>query len=251
MKFSNRKLFLVLIAILAAAVWLFVESREEQSDQADYILAVTWQPAFCEGASNKPECRTQQEGRYDATNLTLHGLWPQPRDNWYCDIGGRLERLDRDGRWKQLPKLELSNVLRKQLQQKMPGYMSTLHRHEWIKHGTCMPWEANPETYFEISLALLDQVNRSQLGELLRKNIGREIRLSDIVGAMNLEFGQGAADKLFLKCHRDGQRTLIYEFRLSLRGDLQEEIDLLALISSAPKVKRDCRGGIVDPVGLQ
>ena len=45
----------------------------------EYVLAVSWQPAFCEGHADKPECASQTEARFDASNLTLHGLWPQPR----------------------------------------------------------------------------------------------------------------------------------------------------------------------------
>src|SRR5688500_1270964 len=40
------------------------------------ILAASWQPAFCEGASGKPECRQQGKSRFDANHFALHGLWP-------------------------------------------------------------------------------------------------------------------------------------------------------------------------------
>ena len=51
-----------------------------------YILAISWQPGFCELHSAKPECASQTEDRFDASHFTLHGLWPQPRTVMYCYV---------------------------------------------------------------------------------------------------------------------------------------------------------------------
>src|SRR3546814_10932851 len=51
-----------------------------------FVLAVSWQPAFCETRPAKPECVTQDEDRFDASHFALHGLWPQPRGNVYCGV---------------------------------------------------------------------------------------------------------------------------------------------------------------------
>ncbi len=59
------------------------------------ILAASWEPAFCEGAAGKPECAQMGKTRFDASNFSLHGLWP--RDE-YCDVSSNIEQLDRDGR---------------------------------------------------------------------------------------------------------------------------------------------------------
>ena len=54
--------------------------------QRGYVLAVSWQPAFCEGHADAPECASQTADRFDATHFTLHGLWPQPRSLEYCGV---------------------------------------------------------------------------------------------------------------------------------------------------------------------
>ncbi len=56
----------------------------DRSTSTRNILAISWQPAFCEGQPNRPECRTQAGGRADASRFSLHGVWPQPRDRQYC-----------------------------------------------------------------------------------------------------------------------------------------------------------------------
>jgi ribonuclease T2 len=53
------------------------------------LLAMSWQPAFCESRPDKVECRTQTDGRFDADHLTLHGLWPQPQGLEYCGVAER------------------------------------------------------------------------------------------------------------------------------------------------------------------
>ena len=59
------------------------------------MLAVTWQPAFCQLHARKPECGSQTSDRFDATHFTLHGLWPQPRAKEYCGVSAALRDLDR------------------------------------------------------------------------------------------------------------------------------------------------------------
>ena len=51
-----------------------------------YVLALSWQPTFCESNPKKPECRWQNGKRYDANHLSLHGLWPQPSNVAYCNV---------------------------------------------------------------------------------------------------------------------------------------------------------------------
>ena len=38
-----------------------------------YVLALSWQPAFCETNQKRPECRWQTGQRHDASYLSLHG----------------------------------------------------------------------------------------------------------------------------------------------------------------------------------
>ena len=113
------------------------EERDTDAARAEYVLSVSWQPAFCETKRDKAECATQTPDRFDATHFTLHGLWPQPRRNAYCDVPPEMSLADKDGDWDRLPEPKLSDATRQRLAQVMPGTQSNLERHEWIKHGTC------------------------------------------------------------------------------------------------------------------
>ena len=104
---------------------------------AQYVLAVNWQLAFCETRSRLPECRSQTEDRFDASHFTLHGLWPQPRSKAYCGVAKTDIAKDKKRRWRDLPWDRLDQTTWKRLQRLMPGTRSGLHKHEWIKHGTC------------------------------------------------------------------------------------------------------------------
>ena len=114
------------------------------------VLAVSWQPAFCERHPLKPECKTQAPDRFDANHFALHGLWP---DGVYCGVSDEIMGKDKTNKWDQLPPLALSQTLRRELLKKMPGMLSALHRHEWIKHGTCYG-DATPQKYFEDSASV-------------------------------------------------------------------------------------------------
>jgi len=219
--------------------------------QTDFILAVSWQPAFCETRPNRPECRSQREGRRDATRFSLHGLWPQPRGNEYCNVPGEIEQASKRGKWHDLPALDLSGPTRDELSSLMPGYRSFLHRHEWYKHGTCM--EATPQTYFEISNRLLNDLNRTPLRELFTRNIGKEISARQIRVAIREAYGDTARNRITVSCKRDGRRMLINELRISYAFDpvATDFTNIDALLADAETLPIGCEGGIVDPVGLQ
>ena len=68
-----------------------------------YVLALSWQPAFCETNQRKPECRWQTGNRYDAKYLSLHGLWPQPSGTEYCNLPAAVRAAGEGGRWKDIP----------------------------------------------------------------------------------------------------------------------------------------------------
>jgi ribonuclease T2 len=217
-----------------------------QAFDGPMMLALSWQPAFCETRPSVPECSSQRAGRFDTQNLVLHGLWPGPRGVEYCGVDRRIERLDRNGRWERLPGLGLPRDLQRQLYDEMPGVQSALHRHEWVKHGTCYGGDA--ETYFRHSLAMLEEVNTSSLGALLRRSVGRNVTLRAIQDAAERDFGRGAGERVSLKCVRDGGRELIREVRFSLRGPYRT---LPIMLSRGRPARSGCDGGIIDPAGLQ
>lgn len=217
-----------------------------------YILAISWQPGFCETRPTKPECLSQTEDRFDATHFTLHGLWPQPRKNVYCRVAPSDVTKDKNGNWQSLPDLTLEEETRNELNLVMPGTQSFLHRHEWIKHGTCYNDES-ADTYYKKSLELMRTLNRadSAVKNLFSNNIGMEINSEQIAEAFEDTFGDGARNKIKIACKSDNDRRLITEITIGLQGDLNQ-ISMSDAILSAPNANNiGCSGGIVDPVGLQ
>ena len=215
-----------------------------------YILAVSWQPGFCETRPSKPECQTQSEDRFDASNFTLHGLWPQPRNNIYCNVAPQAVATDKDGRWGDLAALVLEHATRAELNIVMPGSQSNLHRHEWIKHGTCYNGET-AEVYYKDSIKLMNELNASPVRDLFADNIGQEITSSQIREAFDNHFGDGAGDKIKIACKRDGNRRLITEITIALEGELDELTMGNAMLMAQDANSPGCNKGIVDPVGLQ
>ena len=211
-----------------------------------YILAISWEPAFCEGASGKPECRSQRAGRADATRLSLHGIWP---DDDYCGVSDGLVKADKSGRWSDLPAVPLSASTRADLDAAMPGTQSGLERHEWLKHGTCSGVEA--DTYFQRATQFLDTINTSAVGQLLASRIGKSVDNDELRRAFDTAFGNGAGDRVRLACEQDGNRRIISEITIGLRGDVMGSGGIAGLIAVAGRTDPGCSGGIVDPVGLQ
>jgi len=215
-----------------------------------YILAVSWQPGFCETRPSKPECVSQSDDRFDASNFTLHGLWPQPRANIYCNVAPEVVAKDKDRKWGDLPALVLEDGTRTALNEVMPGSQSNLHRHEWIKHGSCYNGEA-AEEYYKDSIQLMNQLNASAVRDLFANNIGNEITSTQIREAFDDHFGDGAGDKIKIACKNDGNRRLITEITIALKGDLDESIMGAAMLGATNANNVGCTKGIVDPVGLQ
>jgi ribonuclease T2 len=214
-----------------------------------YILAVSWQPAFCETKPSKPECVSQTVERFDAAHFALHGLWPQPQTNIYCHVAPEMVAADKDNRWSDLPSPALETQTREALHRVMPGTQSFLERHEWIKHGTCYNG-APAETYYADSLSLMEQLNATAVRTLFADHIGQEITTTAIRDAFDDAFGAGAGARVKVSCTQDNNRRLITELTIGLAGDLDER-SMAEAIFAAPQTSAGCPGGIVDPVGLQ
>jgi ribonuclease T2 len=218
------------------------------ADQSFYILAVSWQPAFCEGLPNKPECKSQTADRYDAKNFTLHGLWPQPRSNVFCGVSAKDKAASEDRRWQELPEVKLSPSTRATLDKVMPGTQSALERHEWIKHGTC--YSQSMETYYADSVRLMEELNATKATSFLAANIGKVVKASDVRRALDESLGAGAADRMRFSCKSDGNRQLLVEITIGLKG-APANAGLKDLIMASAPTDPGCPEFFVDPVGLQ
>ncbi len=214
-----------------------------------HILALSWQPAFCEAHADKTECKFASADDYEAKNFALHGLWPQPRNNVLCNVSAADKAADDNHRWEKLPAPELSGATKAALDKVMPGTQSNLERHEWIKHGTC--YGASAEQYYKDAVRLVEAVNASPVQALVSSNIGKMIKTADLRAAFDTAFGKGAGLRVRVACDRDKNRLLISEITIGLRGDIAGGAAMGDLMLGSMPTDAGCVAGIVDPAGRQ
>jgi ribonuclease T2 len=176
------------------------------------ILGLSWQPGFCEGRPNIPECRNQSAEDLAARQFSLNGLWRVRQT--YCGVAEALKDQDKQHKWLDMPALALDETLKVELAKAMPGTVSGLERHEWIKHGTCSGDVA--ADYYSRSLKMLSAVNGSAVGRLFRDNLGKTLREADVKAAFETAFGAGAGDKVKMRCRKDGDRQVITGITIGL-----------------------------------
>jgi len=222
-------------------------------EATDLLIALSWQPAFCESKPAKAECKQLNDGLLPITEsqLSLHGLWPQPNGNFYCGVSDVLKKHDKAKRWAELPAPELDTDTADGLAVAMPGVASFLERHEWIKHGTCFFGDGNGDEYFDDALRVLTAINDSPVGQLFAENVGSELDTADIRKTFDVAFGLGAGDRVQVKCAGDQGRVLIQELTVTLKGEITETADIGELIRAGDPQNPGCARGIIDPAGLQ
>ncbi len=223
------------------------------NESEDNLLALSWQPAFCESKPGKTECKQLNDGLLPVTEkqLSIHGLWPQPRGRAYCGVPQTLKSLDKARRWSELPELPLDAETRDALDVAMPGTASFLHRHEWIKHGTCYLADGGADEYYDDTLMVTEAINNSAVGTFLADHVGAEVSTQQIRARFDEAFGQGSGDRVQFQCAGDGDRILLQEIRINLRGVIEPETALGDLLLAADTVSIGCPSGVIDPAGLQ
>ena len=218
------------------------QAAPSASTKASYVLALSWEPAFCSGRSDKPECHD-----VSARSLSLHGLWPQPRGRAYCNVDPSLVRADKTHAWDRLPEPDMRPDTKRRLAAVMPGVQSGLQRHEWIVHGTCSGLPA--DAYFNRAADLAQQVNTSSVPAAFATNLGRPLSADAIGAAFDQAFGPGAASRVTVLCQGRGNTRRLTELDVSLAGDVAGSTALVDLIRSAAPVPPSCPGGLVVPPG--
>ena len=222
-----------------------LEVKKEPVTQKQNILVLSWHNAFCETHRYKKECTRSlfSFGRpnYSEKHFVLHGLWPQPKSRRYCGVDKEIITMDRHKQWHRLPRLDLSEGTRERLQKVMPGYASNLHRHEWIKHGTCYGTDVN--RYYEDSISMVEQLNASKVGDLFKKQIGKYVTLQQVRAAFDRSFGIGSGKRVALKC----DKGLITELWLHVGSGSD---DLGELLKRGEQTRSQCQGGSVDKAGF-
>ncbi len=212
-----------------------------KSTSKQNLLAISWQNAFCQTHQYKKECKSMNAKSFGAFEFVLHGLWPQPRNNAYCNVSKKQVGMDKNKQWNRLDKLDLNSSTRTRLSRLMPGYSSNLHKHEWVKHGTCYGTSAND--YYDDAMNLLTQVNDSKVQQYFKQNIGRTVRLDDIRKVFDKEFGEGAGKHVTMNC----RKGLVTELWLHLGNGSSE---LKELFKGGERPRSRCQKGRVDAVGF-
>ncbi|TWB61496.1 ribonuclease T2 [Rhizobium sp. ERR 922] len=248
MKQWLRVFTVVLVSVGAAASAM---AQEHSRGRTRFILAASWEPAFCQTNQKKAECRNQSSNNHDATNFSLHGLWPMRQE--YCDVSEDLKQADRGRDWKDLPVVQLSQDVKVKLDKVMPGTQSGLERHEWIKHGTCTKLSA--DQYFSIAAGLIAELNTSAVRDLFAQNIGKELDAESIKAAFDQSFGEGANARIKMSCRRVGDVRMISELTIGLSEDAIDpqqgsEPRLAKLIQGAGSTSFGCDRGVVDAAGF-
>ena len=149
--------------------------------------------------------------------------------------------MDKHKQWNRLLDLDLSDEVQKNLQKVMPGFASNLHKHEWIKHGTCYGTDAN--RYYEDAIRLVRQVNDSKVGNFFKQNIGKRVTLQQIRSIFNRSFGVGTGKRVALKC----KKGLITELWLHLGAGSN---DIATLLKQGTQTRSRCQGGMIDKAGF-
>jgi len=205
------------------------------------LLAISWQNAFCQTHQYKKECKNMNAKSFGAFEFVLHGLWPQPRNNQYCKVNKKQIGMDKNKQWNRLDKLELNSTTRSELSKYMPGYSSNLHKHEWVKHGTCYGTSAN--SYYADAISLLKQVNSSKVQQYFKQNVGKTVKLKEVRKLFDNEFGQGSGKHVTMNC----KKGLVTELWLHM-GNGSKNLNELLKKGETPRSR--CQKGKVDAVGF-
>ena len=211
-----------------------------KSSSKQNLLALSWQNAFCQSHQYKKECKSMSIKDFGASNFVLHGLWPQPRNNQYCKVSKKEIGKDKNKQWNKLNNLDLNSTVRTELSKLMPGYSSNLHKHEWVKHGSCYGTPAN--NYYNNAMILLTQVNESAVQKYFKLNIGKTVRLKEIRQLVDKAFGKGTGEHVTMNC----KKGLITELWFHIGNDAD---DLKGLLLKGETPKSRCHKGRIDPVG--
>ncbi|WP_068957095.1 ribonuclease T2 family protein [Pararhizobium polonicum] len=235
-----------LLAAMAAPPAFAEEEAASSNGKTAYILAVSWQPGFCEMRPDRKECAGQTADRYDATHFSLHGLWPVKKS--YCGVAADIRARDKTGDWLGLPQLALAEETAARLQVAMPGAQSGLDRHQWLRSGTCHGGTA--QDYFSLQLRLLDELNGSAVQALFAGRLGRDVTESEVKRAFDASFGAGAGNRVRMRCQTAGARSIVTGLTIGLSGDISEDAGLAPLILAAGNTDFKCAKGIVDAAGI-
>lgn len=228
---------LAVVVVAAVAFSVLVLDRrprptETAANSSSSLLVVTWGPSLCKVEPTNTGCRSGHVGSL-GPGFVLHGLWPQPSTEQYCEVPKGTP--DRDRKPVPLPP---------DLQASLKAMMSdsaVMTTHEWYAHGTCSG--VTPPEYFGVAAALADQAGRV-LDPLFRNAVGQRVSARSVREIVDAQLGAGAGTRVGLTC-RDalGVGSVVYEVRLSLPPVAQLRRDTPSLadaLAGGPTVAPGC-----------
>lgn len=195
-----------------------------------YVLAVTWQPGFCEHHSysgEKPECDAMETEQLKINHFTLHGLWPN-REQCETNYG-----------WCGGSELDLEQSTRLAVQHWMPNliYEEDLATHEWEKHGTCQ--KLGDDDYFLTARKLVEVVDRSEIGSYISSRIGHTISAQNFFDHVETQLGRLIAERIMLVCTNG---RYLQEIRINLPLNFVTDNGLSTLVSGADRFQSSTQG---------
>ncbi|MES1907204.1 MAG: hypothetical protein MHM6MM_000366 [Cercozoa sp. M6MM] len=158
------------------------------------------------------ECSAYDETHVAASELSLHGLWPNYDDDGeqrtgqmypqFCDVWARC--FFDMFRWSSSCAVsdQVLNKYSDDFDQYAPGYAredNAAAHHEFQKHGTCMPIDA--DAFFEESFRAH---RRMPTPAVIRTNVGKTVSLSA------LQEAYGGADSVGISCTSEGDLDQVF-----------------------------------------
>ena len=225
------------VTVAAVAFSLLVLDRkprptETAAASTSSLLVVTWGPSLCKVEPSNSGCKSGHVGSL-GQSFVLHGLWPQPSTEQYCEVPKRTP--DRDRKPVSLPP---------DLQASLKAMMSDsalMTTHEWYAHGTCSG--VGPPAYFGIAADLADQAAKV-LDPLFQQAAGQRVSSRSVRATVDAQLGMGTGKRVGLTCRdASGAGSIVYEVRFSLPpvAELREDSPSLAsALTGGPTVAPGC-----------
>lgn len=228
-----------LLTVLVVVAVVVVRARERAAAPPDALpvstsslLVLTWAPSLCTVETSASGCRSGRVAEF-GRSFVLHGLWPQPRSQQYCDVPK--DDAVRKGQPLPLPD-ELANRLNA-----MMSDADHMARHEWHAHGTCSG--VSVAEYFSTATRLADEAI-AILDPVFDRAAGRELTARAVREAVDAGSGPGAGARVALVCRgAQGARPTVYEVRLSLPTVAQlssDDLSLAPALAAGPPVSPGC-----------
>jgi ribonuclease T2 len=169
---------LAVVVAAAVAFSLLVLDREPRptdvaAASSSSLLVVTWAPSLCKVEPSNSGCRSGHV-RSMGQSFVLHGLWPQPSTEQYCDVPKRTP--DRSRTPVSLPPDLQANL------KAMMSDSALMTTHEWYAHGTCSG--VAPPEYFGVAATLADQA-ATVLDPIFEQASGRPVAARSVRAAVS------------------------------------------------------------------